>query len=110
MLFRVTQEALANIQKHAGSANVSLSLAFGSRTLRLSIHDDGCGFDTEAVRENGSRGIGLHNMRERIEAVGGKLTVQSQAGLTRVTAELSNAAIRRLSAATPVQATRALTQ
>ena len=106
VLFRITQEALANIQKHAGSANVSLSLAFGSRTLRLSIHDDGCGFDTEVVRENGSRGIGLHNMRERIEAVGGKLTVQSQPGLTRVTAELSNAAIRRLSAAAPAPSVR----
>lgn len=105
VLFRITQEALANTQKHAASANVSLSLAFGSRALSLSIHDDGVGFDADAVGEGRSRGIGLHNMRERVEAVGGKLTVQSQAGLTRVTAEVSNAAIRRLSAAARARAT-----
>jgi two-component system NarL family sensor kinase len=95
VLFRITQEALTNIQKHAASANVSLRLAFEQDALRLSIHDDGCGFDAESVGQHPRQGIGLRNMRERIEAVGGQLTVQSQPGLTRITAELSNRAIRR---------------
>ncbi len=96
VLFRITQEAMNNIQKHADSANASLLLSFARDGLTLSIHDDGRGFDADAVRQHPSRGIGLRNMRERIEAVGGTLTVQSQAGLTRVTATLSAAALRRL--------------
>jgi two-component system NarL family sensor kinase len=96
VLFRITQEALTNIQKHADSANVSLCLAFEGSGLSLRIHDDGRGFDAESVRDHPSRGIGLRNMRERIEAVGGRLLVQSQPGLTRISADLSGAALRRL--------------
>ncbi len=99
VLFRITQEALTNIQKHAGSANVSLRLGFERRVLRLSIHDDGRGFDAQRMREHPSRGIGLRNMRERIEAIGGQLLVQSQPGLTRISAELPYSAIRRFAQA-----------
>ena len=99
VLFRITQEALTNIEKHAASAHVGLRLAFGRATLHLSIHDDGRGFDAESVRQHPRRGIGLQNMRERIEGVGGQLTVQSQPGLTRITAELPNSAIQRFRAA-----------
>jgi len=104
VLFRITQEALNNIQKHAACANASLLLSFGREAVSLSIHDDGRGFDAESVRQHPSRGIGLRNMRERIEAVGGTLTVKSQPGLTRVTAGLSTAAVRRLSQAEPAEA------
>ena len=99
VLFRITQEALANIQKHADSAHVSLRLAFSSSGLTLGIHDDGRGFDLESVGKHPSRGIGLRNMRERIEAVGGQFKLQSQPGLTRLTVALSSGAIRRLQAA-----------
>ncbi len=99
VLFRITQEALNNIQKHAVCANASLLLSFEREAVSLSIHDDGRGFDAESVRQHPSRGIGLRNMRERIEAVGGTLTVQSQPGLTRITADLSAAAVRRLNQA-----------
>ena len=99
VLFRITQEALNNIQKHAACANASLLLSFERGSVSLSIHDDGRGFDAESVRQHPSRGIGLRNMRERIEAVGGTLTVQSQPGLTRITADLSAAAVRRLNQA-----------
>ncbi|MBU2408464.1 MAG: cache domain-containing protein, partial [Gammaproteobacteria bacterium] len=95
VLFRITQEALTNIQKHAGRAHVGLRLSFGEAGLHLSIHDDGRGFDVQSVREDPRRGIGLRNMRERIESVGGTLSVQSQPGLTRITAGMPYDAIRR---------------
>ena len=99
VLFRITQEALNNIQKHAACANASLLLSFEREAVSLSIHDDGRGFNAESVRQHPSRGIGLRNMRERIEAVGGQLTVQSQPGLTRIRADLSATAVRRLNQA-----------
>lgn len=95
VLFRITQEALTNIHKHAASAHVGLRLTFDHRGLQLSIHDDGRGFDVDSVRQDPRRGIGLRNMRERIETIGGQLSVQSQPGLTRLSVELSNSAIRR---------------
>lgn len=100
VLFRITQEALTNIQKHAAGAHVGLRLSFGQKGLQLSIHDDGCGFDVDSVREHPRRGIGLRNMRERIETVGGQLIVQSQPGLTRITAELPYSAIQKFRVST----------
>ena len=99
VLFRITQEAMTNIQKHAACAHVSLHLAYRQQGLRLSIHDDGRGFDVDSMREHPRRGIGLRNMRERIETVGGELLVQSQPGLTRISADLSHSAIRRFAQA-----------
>ena len=99
VLFRITQEALTNIVKHADCANVGLRLSFTRQGLELSIHDDGRGFDVESMWLDPRRGIGLRNMRERIETVDGQLLVQSQPGLTRVTARLSSIAIRRFRAA-----------
>jgi two-component system NarL family sensor kinase len=107
VLFRITQEALANIQKHAGSSHVSLLLSGTDGGLRLSIHDDGRGFDTEQVVAHPRRGIGLRNMRERIEAMGGRLSVRSQPGLTRITAELSAAVVRRFAQAAAPEHLRA---
>ena len=87
------------MHKHAASAHVGLRLSFEPQAVRLGIHDDGRGFDAEQVGQHPSRGIGLRNMRERIEALGGRLSVRSQPGLTRITAELPNRVIRRLLAA-----------
>lgn len=95
VLFRITQEAMVNIQKHANSSTVQLRLSFGASALRLEIEDDGVGFDLASVREHPRRGIGLRNMRERIETIGGQLSVSSQPGRTCVSATLPNAAIRR---------------
>ena len=107
VLFRITQEGLSNIQKHADCAHVGLRLTFGRNGVQLSIHDDGRGFDVESMRAHPRLGIGLRNMRERIENIGGALVLQSQPGLTRITAELPYRAIRRLSASTQrAEATR----
>jgi len=96
ILFRITQEALANAQKHADCQCVELQLRFESRALKLTIQDDGHGFDVKSVREDPSRGIGLRNMRERIEYIGGHLAVHSEPGQTRITAELPGRVIKRL--------------
>ena len=95
VLFRITQEALANIQKHAGASHVSLLLAGVHGGLQLRIHDDGCGFDAERMATHPQRGIGLRNMRERIEGVGGRFSVRSQPGLTRISAELPSYVLKR---------------
>jgi two-component system, NarL family, sensor kinase len=100
VLFRITQEALTNIQKHAACRRVELQLDFQTQRVKLVILDDGRGFNVESVREDPRRGIGLRNMRERIETIGGQLTVTSSPGRTVITAELSRRAIQRLGNAT----------
>ncbi len=95
VLFRVTQESLTNIEKHAHASHVQLRLVFGRQGLRLRIVDDGRGFDEEAVRHDPRRGIGLRNMRERVESIGGRFTIESQPGRTQLTAEVPAHALRR---------------
>lgn len=95
VLFRVTQEALTNIQKHAQASQVGLRLVFSKGSVLLRVQDNGAGFDTEAVLRHPSRGIGLRNMRERLESIDGRLEVQSRPGATVVLAEVPEAAIRR---------------
>jgi two-component system, NarL family, sensor kinase len=99
VLFRVTQEALTNIQKHAQASQVALTLVFSTGGVLLRVQDNGCGFDTEAVLRHPSRGIGLRNMRERLASIDGQLVVQSRPGATVVLAEVSDAAIRRFASA-----------
>jgi two-component system, NarL family, sensor kinase len=86
---------MTNIEKHADSDRIGAHLAFQEGDVTMSIHDDGRGFDTESIRLNPKRGIGLRNMRERIETVGGELSMWSQPGRTRITATLSRQAINR---------------
>lgn len=79
-LFRIFQEALNNILKHATAQNVQVCLSRQKRgATRLRIVDDGCGFvSLPARRHNG--GLGLHTMRERAEALGGTLRIRSAPG------------------------------
>lgn len=95
VLFRVTQEALTNIQKHAGASRVDLRLVFSEGGVQLQVQDNGQGFDTEAIGRHPSQGIGLRNMRERLASIGGRLSVQSRPGLTVVSAEVPATAIER---------------
>jgi two-component system NarL family sensor kinase len=94
VLFRITQEALTNIEKHARAGSVAIWLAFGRSGLRLRVIDDGRGFDVESVRLHPRRGIGLRNMRERLASIGGRLTVLSWAGRTQVVADVPAAALK----------------
>jgi NarL family two-component system sensor histidine kinase LiaS len=87
-LWRVAQEALANVARHSQASSVQVKLECHQETVRLSLMDNGCGFDP-AEREQS--GIGLHSMRERMEALGGTLTIQSEGGQgTHITAQCVN--------------------
>ncbi|MEX2159852.1 MAG: GAF domain-containing sensor histidine kinase [Dehalococcoidia bacterium] len=72
-LFLVAKEAIANAQKHAKAKRVSASLERYNGTLKMIIADDGSGFDPALP----SSGLGLHNVRERIERLGGTLSLES---------------------------------
>jgi len=82
-LYRVAQEGFTNIQKHARASRVRVSLGFDGEEARLSIHDNGCGFDAEhrlQQKAGTQEGYGLRGIRERIELVGGNFHLESQAG------------------------------
>lgn len=96
-LVRVAQEALANVLKHAHAGRVVLTLSYMSDRVSLDVIDDGEGFDTtRRLAATPERGFGLHTMRERIEQLGGKLTVESAPGEgTTLVAELPVIAAER---------------
>jgi PAS domain S-box-containing protein len=75
-LYRIAQEALRNVSKHAEARSVDMKLVFAERAIQLSIVDSGAGFDISAVKS----GLGLHSMRERTELVGGTFSITSQTG------------------------------
>ena len=99
VLFRITQEALTNIQRHAGASRVAVRLVFSAVGVELSVTDNGRGFDTAAVLADPHRGIGLRNMRERLASIDGHLLLQSRPGATLVRATVSAEAIERFSSA-----------
>jgi signal transduction histidine kinase len=83
VLYRVAQEALTNVQKHAGASRAQVDLNLGADAATLDIVDDGVGFDVPSTA-NESRvgaGYGLRDMLERVELFGGELAVASAPGL-----------------------------
>jgi len=85
-LYRVVQESLTNIAKHANAHNVSVSIARRGSTVAAVIEDDGAGFDQRTVREDG---VGLLGMRERLSFVDGRLEIESRPGAgTTIVAEV----------------------
>ncbi|MEO6280562.1 two-component regulator propeller domain-containing protein [Roseateles sp.] len=76
MIFRVAQESLNNVMRHAAPGTVSLQLQHGTQGWDLRVTDDGCGFDTTGLR----RGFGLLSMEERAQLIGGTLRVDSRPG------------------------------
>jgi two-component system, NarL family, sensor kinase len=103
MLFRVAQESLTNIVKHAQAQQVSLLLRFAPEGgVQLQVCDDGQGFDLQAVQEDPQRGIGLRNMRERLASIGGSLQCVSRPGFgTEITAEVAVDVLQKLSMPVP---------
>jgi len=90
VLYRIVQEALSNVARHASASQVLVRLTRRGRTLRLLVEDDGCGFDVEATKHPRESGLGLFGMEERLALVGGTLRVESTVGGgTRVSAEVS---------------------
>ena len=81
ILFRIAQEALANVAKHSQARRAEVLLAYDADAMTLTVSDDGQGFDLGEPRS----GLGLRSMRERAEALGGTLTIESALGAgTRV--------------------------
>jgi signal transduction histidine kinase len=76
-VYRIVQEALTNVVKHAEASEVSILLVRRDGTLTVVLEDDGGGFDPDAVR---SDSLGLEGMRERVALHDGRLTVESSAG------------------------------
>ncbi len=73
-LFRVLQEALTNVAKHAGASQVIVRLSWQNRICRLEVIDDGCGFEEKHSAQ--SRGLGIVGMRERLRLLGGELEIR----------------------------------
>ena len=88
VLYRIVQEALSNVAKHAGASTVEARLTRRGRTLRLVVEDDGCGFDVEATKSSRGAGLGLFGMEERLALIGGSVRVESARGKgTRISVE-----------------------
>lgn len=86
-LFRIAQEALANVARHSSANCVDLSLEYGMNDVTMSIKDDGCGFNPSVPHG----GIGLNSMAERAGVLGGNMTVESAPGQgTRIVVTLQN--------------------
>jgi signal transduction histidine kinase len=84
-LYRVAQEALHNVARHARATRADVHLRCIPEYVALTIRDNGVGFDTDQPHQ----GLGLANMQERVLDVGGRLTVESQTGIgTTVLAEV----------------------
>ena len=75
--FRMTQEALQNVRRHAGLCRVWLNLVRDGAYVRLTIADDGCGFD---LRQTPAARFDLAGMRERVALLGGTIDIQSRPG------------------------------
>ena len=91
--YRIVQEALTNVSRHAGAASASVHLHYTPGTLSIQVDDDGKGQVTSTGTGNGTRasgpGLGLVGMRERVSALGGQLQAGPRdAGGFRVRAEL----------------------
>ncbi|TCC66043.1 sensor histidine kinase [Kribbella pittospori] len=80
-LLRITQEALANVSKHAAATRVGVTLSFMDDEVTLDIRDDGKGFEPMALPARSSTGgFGLEGMRARAERIAGSLTVEAEPG------------------------------
>lgn len=77
-VFRLLQESLHNVSIHAAAADVEVILAFAPQTLKLTVIDDGRGFDMAGIYQNSNGHLGLIGMKERAESLGGRVTIQSQ--------------------------------
>ncbi|SEF91450.1 Histidine kinase-, DNA gyrase B-, and HSP90-like ATPase [Thermomonospora echinospora] len=80
VLLRAAQEALANVRKHAAARSVALRLSYGGDEVRLTVCDDGRGFDPAAVTTGPDGGFGLAGLRQRVEQIGGTVDIASAPG------------------------------
>jgi signal transduction histidine kinase len=79
-LYRIIQEALTNVRRHARANRVRIHLSRRGNTIRCTVSDNGIGFDPAATVQSALPGLGLLGIRERLTALGGKLRIQSAEG------------------------------
>jgi signal transduction histidine kinase len=80
-LFRIAQEAITNVERHAGASRTAVRLGFEGRGVRLQVEDDGAGFDRgRQQREDSGESLGLPGMSERARLSGGRFRIRSQVG------------------------------
>jgi signal transduction histidine kinase len=102
-LYRIVQEALTNAARHSKASRVWIRIGRKNRIFCCSIEDDGVGFDVQAVQSDGKRrGLGLIAMQERLNGIGGTLSIESARGrgtrlLIQLPAETQNANSHRVS-------------
>ena len=75
-IYRVSQEALANVARHSHARRVDISLVYNGDSVQLSLSDDGCGFEAGLK----SQGMGLRSIRERVSSIHGTVQIQSAPG------------------------------
>jgi len=89
VIYRVIQEALTNVARHAQATRATVSLTSHNATVIATVEDNGCGFDVKQVLATRDRGLGLFGMQERAALVGGRLHIDSQIGRgTRIVIEV----------------------
>lgn len=76
LLFRIVQEALSNVLRHARARSVTILLRYAGNSLHLRIKDDGRGFEKSPI----AAGTGIHNMRNRAQLIGARLRMESEPG------------------------------
>ncbi len=82
-VFRIVQEAINNISKHAKAHSAVINLEFTGNELRLLINDDGIGFHTDKLKQKSediSSGFGLSSMKERVELLNGEMSINTEPG------------------------------
>jgi signal transduction histidine kinase len=78
IIYRLVQELLNNIMKHAVATNAIVQLTYLDGKLSVTVEDDGRGFDTKILET--SRGIGFSNLKSRVDYLGGKMEIESEPG------------------------------
>lgn len=86
-MYRIAQEGLNNVVKHAVAREVKIKIKYGEKAVRLDMLDDGVGFDTQLASQSG--GVGLRGIQERVNQLGGSLKIESTPGKgTRLTVRI----------------------
>ena len=80
ILYRIAQEALVNVRKHAHATNVEITLEEGDEGYTLQVKDDGVGFERSEISDPSLGHIGLTSMRERASLAGGWFRIESTGG------------------------------
>lgn len=79
-VYRIVQEALSNAVKYANAKNISIQIIHNQNALLIMIEDDGIGFDRKVEQTNSGKGYGLFNMQFRVEALHGKMLIETDTG------------------------------